>query len=124
MQRSSSMNGTFGELLSSGSYATMVIAPVGQWLAQFPHSMFWFKGTQFMPIHFALPTCMTVFSSTVIGLMAPAGHRSEEHTSELQAPEHLVCRLLLEKKKGRKTRPSSRTSTADSPTRMSVALSH
>src|SRR5258708_29758698 len=28
-----------------------------------------------------------------------AGARSEEHTSELQSPDHLVCRLLLEKKK-------------------------
>src|SRR5258708_27683279 len=28
-----------------------------------------------------------------------AGWRSEEHTSELQSPDHLVCRLLLEKKK-------------------------
>src|SRR5258708_29590285 len=27
------------------------------------------------------------------------GPRSEEHTSELQSPDHLVCRLLLEKKK-------------------------
>src|SRR5258708_15098387 len=27
------------------------------------------------------------------------GRRSEEHTSELQSPDHLVCRLLLEKKK-------------------------
>src|SRR5258708_14354099 len=27
--------------------------------------------------------------------------RSEEHTSELQSPDHLVCRLLLEKKKHR-----------------------
>src|SRR5690554_7044432 len=27
------------------------------------------------------------------------GHRSEEHTSELQSRPHLVCRLLLEKKK-------------------------
>src|SRR5258708_11832403 len=27
------------------------------------------------------------------------GSRSEEHTSELQSPDHLVCRLLLEKKK-------------------------
>src|SRR5947208_11306028 len=26
------------------------------------------------------------------------GKRSEEHTSELQSPDHLVCRLLLEKK--------------------------
>src|SRR5438552_13173077 len=27
-----------------------------------------------------------------------SGTRSEEHTSELQSPDHLVCRLLLEKK--------------------------
>src|SRR5947208_6067577 len=31
--------------------------------------------------------------------------RSEEHTSELQSPDHLVCRLLLEKKKKKKTKP-------------------
>src|SRR5438552_11721658 len=30
---------------------------------------------------------------------ARAVTRSEEHTSELQSPDHLVCRLLLEKKK-------------------------
>src|SRR5690348_7861761 len=30
-------------------------------------------------------------------------YRSEEHTSELQSPVHLVCRLLLEKKKKTKT---------------------
>src|SRR5207244_13514501 len=28
----------------------------------------------------------------------PTSDRSEEHTSELQSPDHLVCRLLLEKK--------------------------
>src|SRR5947208_13212821 len=38
-------------------------------------------------------------------VLLAAGHldlrhqRSEEHTSELQSPDHLVCRLLLEKKK-------------------------
>src|SRR5260363_293101 len=37
-------------------------------------------------------------------------HRSEEHTSELQSPDHLVCRLLLEKKK----QPLRRLSQADS----------
>src|SRR5258708_14510094 len=36
--------------------------------------------------------------------------RSEEHTSELQSPDHLVCRLLLEKKKITRTqRPSGST---------------
>src|SRR5256885_3844054 len=32
-------------------------------------------------------------------LAQPRRHRSEEHTSELQSPCNLVCRLLLEKKK-------------------------
>src|SRR5687767_15391623 len=32
------------------------------------------------------------------------GHRSEEHTSELQSLAYLVCRLLLEKKKRRRLR--------------------
>src|SRR5256885_5578698 len=34
-----------------------------------------------------------------LGLQAGNGVRSEEHTSELQSPCNLVCRLLLEKKK-------------------------
>src|SRR5258705_10162601 len=34
----------------------------------------------------------------------PAQTRSEEHTSELQSLRHLVCRLLLEKKKQQKQR--------------------
>src|SRR5947208_4480963 len=38
------------------------------------------------------------------------GTRSEEHTFELQSPDHLVCRLLLEKKK---TRSSNRTTRGD-----------
>src|SRR5215216_7807659 len=51
----------------------------------------------------------TLFRSAVRGfrLVRHAGRtwqtepamRSEEHTSELQSPDHLVCRLLLEKKK-------------------------
>src|SRR5262245_62702413 len=38
---------------------------------------------------------------------SPSRTRSEEHTSELQSLRHLVCRLLLEKKK-KKTRPTQR----------------
>src|SRR5438552_14956549 len=34
--------------------------------------------------------------------------RSEEHTSELQSPDHLVCRLLLEKKKKKKKNNTSK----------------
>src|SRR5258708_20889545 len=37
--------------------------------------------------------------SRVSQKMRASSSRSEEHTSELQSPDHLVCRLLLEKKK-------------------------
>src|SRR5258708_24099126 len=37
--------------------------------------------------------------SVAAGLRVFREARSEEHTSELQSPDHLVCRLLLEKKK-------------------------
>src|SRR5258708_27373233 len=37
-------------------------------------------------------------ADTVCSNMRQARQRSEEHTSELQSPDHLVCRLLLEKK--------------------------
>src|SRR3989442_4838516 len=40
----------------------------------------------------ALTACLTIFSLL-------ENNRSEEHTSELQSRPHLVCRLLLEKKK-------------------------
>src|SRR2546426_5545671 len=39
-------------------------------------------------------------------------HRSEEHTSELQSPCNLVCRLLLEKKKKTECANSARSSPA------------
>src|SRR5947208_7868816 len=38
-------------------------------------------------------------SSDRSDMAGAANGRSEEHTSELQSPDHLVCRLLLEKKK-------------------------
>src|SRR2546422_7224888 len=38
------------------------------------------------------------------GSLGLAGRRSEEHTSELQSRLHLVCRLLLEKKKNHNRR--------------------
>src|SRR5258708_16500122 len=43
--------------------------------------------------------------------------RSEEHTSELQSPDHLVCRLLLEKKKTATTTapPSPTTNPRNTP---------
>src|SRR5258707_10457096 len=41
--------------------------------------------------------------------------RSEEHTSELQSRQYLVCRLLLEKKKSRRYPHSSDTRSHDTP---------
>src|SRR5256885_5723482 len=45
-----------------------------------------------------LPQFQYIFPRTWTWMMTP---RSEEHTSELQSPCNLVCRLLLEKKKNR-----------------------
>src|SRR5258708_12788846 len=48
--------------------------------------------------------CCLSFPTTASPVTARmrADERSEEHTSELQSPDHLVCRLLLEKKKKKK----------------------
>src|SRR5258708_29827754 len=46
----------------------------------------------------AIQHLQTAFVTTS-ELNAARQQRSEEHTSELQSPDHLVCRLLLEKKK-------------------------
>src|ERR1039457_7418241 len=45
---------------------------------------------------------------------APEGQRSEEHTSELQSPCNLVCRLLLEKKTTKQQRKTAHTPTQHS----------
>src|SRR5947208_4858395 len=47
----------------------------------------------------ASPMPSTATCRCATGRSLPEGARSEEHTSELQSPDHLVCRLLLEKKK-------------------------
>src|SRR6266481_9440515 len=59
-----------------------------------------------LSLHDALPSCQLTPSSMsaprtidLTAARAPAAGRSEEHTSELQSQFHLVCRLLLEKKK-------------------------
>src|SRR5258708_31834225 len=50
--------------------------------------------------------CLSNWARFDIGACSREAHsgvsRSEEHTSELQSPDHLVCRLLLEKKKNTK----------------------
>src|SRR4051794_41268459 len=56
----------------------------------------------------APPVAWTVVTGAIVSTRSrmarscrhtPSIARSEEHTSELQSPVHLVCRLLLEKKK-------------------------
>src|SRR5436305_3397623 len=49
-------------------------------------------------------------------LGGPSDCRSEEHTSELQSRPHLVCRLLLEKKKPPHLRPTSIVGRGSFPT--------
>src|SRR5258708_13008872 len=50
--------------------------------------------------HLMLASMALYFASTrTASALALSPSRSEEHTSELQSPDHLVCRLLLEKKK-------------------------
>src|SRR6266487_7059765 len=52
-----------------------------------------------LSLHDALPISSPPASMPTWCPTSPAWSRSEEHTSELQSPVHLVCRLLLEKKK-------------------------
>src|SRR5687768_17989728 len=47
---------------------------------------------------------------------AETRERSEEHTSELQSRLHLVCRLLLEKKKNKASEPHGATARPPEPT--------
>src|SRR5258705_5675328 len=57
-----------------------------------------------VPITVAL-CAMNHSSPRNVTLRSPSEYRSEEHTSELQSLRHLVCRLLLEKKKQRMNQP-------------------
>src|SRR5947208_6073342 len=59
-----------------------------------------------LSLHDALPICQRRRCArrarddrAAVGSRGHDDERSEEHTSELQSPDHLVCRLLLEKKK-------------------------
>src|SRR6266581_9057616 len=78
------------------------------WIYSFPSPCFFFFNdtatTEIytLSLHDALPIPGRTFQHR-LGLPSTwfsiRGARSEEHTSELQSPVHLVCRLLLEKKK-------------------------
>src|SRR2546422_4908553 len=69
-----------------------ITIPLEVGLSGLPHSVRMFSHTQF-----GLSYIILTFDDKVSDYFAP--QRSEEHTSELQSRLHLVCRLLLEKKK-------------------------
>src|SRR5438445_8225469 len=50
--------------------------------------------------------------------------RSEEHTSELQSRQYLVCRLLLEKKKKKKNKKNKTQNTNDNKTNTTKHIQH
>src|SRR4051795_4611805 len=50
-----------------------------------------------LDLHLALEAELAEWMGTEEAIVFTTGHRSEEHTSELQSHSHLVCRLLLEK---------------------------
>src|SRR5687768_18111931 len=81
------------------------------------HERWLVSGYDMMTLLFAVFVVLFAISSTNISKVKPleqslqeafsgpvltGGRRSEEHTSELQSRLHLVCRLLLEKKKKKK----------------------
>src|SRR5258708_14584948 len=84
-----------------------------------------------LSLHDALPISRTRRSASIrialhqmrlVNMPRRCANRSEEHTSELQSPDHLVCRLLLEKKtRITRTTPQLPTPQARSPIRR---LSH
>src|SRR5258708_10642612 len=77
------------------------------WLRRLLRLFFFFNDTATteiytLSLHDALPIYQVDHGRDHDGRQRRLGHvvqRSEEHTSELQSPDHLVCRLLLEKKK-------------------------
>src|SRR5438552_12962154 len=58
----------------------------------------WTQTIQAHMPHLSKPQA-TVLALWSLGMVLARSCRSEEHTSELQSPDHLVCRLLLEKKR-------------------------
>src|SRR5256885_13142740 len=68
----------------------------------FPYTTLFRSGFRsFLHLDFTARHTLAAFfpQSLKTGDIGPGRHRSEEHTSELQSPCNLVCRLLLEKKK-------------------------
>src|SRR2546422_11737440 len=94
-------------MLISTTYFLVIVATFSV-LLLFPSSLFFFNDTATteiytLSLHDALPISVSIHGHFLAGRDGKAGRgareRSEEHTSELQSRLHLVCRLLLEKKK-------------------------
>src|SRR2546429_2858310 len=71
-----------------------------------PKSRFFDELEDYMAEEAAEQTLRTIISWGRYGEVFAYDDRSEEHTSELQSRLHLVCRLLLEKKKNKRRRAS------------------
>src|SRR5258708_27478851 len=69
----------------------------------------------------AVPT--QTFTARSLPGARPSACRSEEHTSELQSPDHLVCRLLLEKKKQTEHHQGGRSNMLSMLTRSEIGAS-
>src|SRR5690348_6427818 len=80
---------------SSGNFLATNL-PIGQYTVTFEKSGF--KRTVHSNVTVSVNQTTRVDGTLQIGQVTQSV-RSEEHTSELQSPVHLVCRLLLEKKK-------------------------
>src|SRR6202163_1808916 len=77
-------------------------------LSMYAHTVAWGRRPRLAPeLSFRSPEC-GMFCRHLAEKLEP---RSEEHTSELQSPGDLVCRLLLEKKKNTKHTYTSQKST-------------
>src|SRR5256885_8192958 len=90
--RMNSLNGA-SMLRTNRTLISSLVVATALLLAPLAHGQ---KSTNVLPA----PLPAQINSSKKV-FISNAGGRSEEHTSELQSPCNLVCRLLLEKKKTR-----------------------
>src|SRR3712207_8220567 len=79
----------FNEERETGTFVSIALSPIS--LIQYLIG----KGL----FEFFKCLCITVITMLIFTMVGIGKARSEEHTSELQSRQYLVCRLLLEKKK-------------------------
>src|SRR5436309_9949885 len=69
----------------------------------FPYTTLFRSGRLLGELDLEMQNQVVVLGASIAEALFARGLRSEEHTSELQSRENLVCRLLLEKKKSRRS---------------------